>query len=63
MSIQTLSVDAAVAIRPLAAAAATGLLAKGAQYALAAVAGLKNTQLPNTLDWASRRPSGWRAAW
>ena len=41
-----------LAILPLAAAAATGLLAKGAQYALHAVAGIKNTQVRDTLDWA-----------
>ena len=41
-----------LAILPLAAAAATGLLAKGAQYALHAVAGIKNAQLRDGLDWA-----------
>ena len=47
-----LGIHVAEVLLPLAAAAATGLLAKGAQYALHAVAGIKNTQVRDALDWA-----------
>jgi len=51
-SMHTILITLVLALLPLAVAAATGLLAKGAQYALHATAGLKNQQLRDSLDWA-----------
>lgn len=44
--------DAALTVAPLALAAATGLLGKGAQYALHAVGAIKNKTIRDGLDWA-----------
>lgn len=44
--------DAALTLAPLALAAATGLLGKGAQYALHAVSAIKNKTIRDGLDWA-----------
>ncbi len=52
MNLGQIGIQAAEVLLPLAAAAATGLLGKGAQYALHAVAGIKNTQVRDALDWA-----------
>ena len=52
MSWSTGFVQVALALSPFAVGAATGLLAKGAQYALHAVSGIKNANLRNGLDWA-----------
>ena len=52
MNLGHIGIQVAEVLLPLAAAAATGLLAKGAQYALHAVAGIKNTQVRDALDWA-----------
>lgn len=45
-------VDVALAVSPFAVGAATALLAKGAQYAIHAVQGIKNKNLRDGLDWA-----------
>ena len=52
MTFYLIARDAAVAVAPFALAAATALLGKGAQYALHAVASIKNQAVRNALDWA-----------
>lgn len=44
--------DVTLTLLPFGVAAATALLGKATQYALHAVAGLKNRQLRDGLDWA-----------
>ena len=58
MSFYVIARDAVVAIAPFAVAAATGLLAKGAQYALHAVASIQNKTLRDGLDWAITTAEG-----
>ena len=50
MTFGILAMDATKTLLPLAIAAATGLIAKGAQYAMHAVGNIKNTALRSALD-------------
>lgn len=52
MALAPILTDAGKALLPLALAALTGLLAKGAQYAAHAVTGIRNQQVRQGLDWA-----------
>lgn len=52
MTFYTIARDILLGVSPLATAALTALLGKGAQYALHAVSGIKNTNLQSRLDWA-----------
>ena len=52
MTFYTFARDVLLTVAPLATAALTALLGKGAQYALHAVSGIKNKNLQSGLDWA-----------
>lgn len=54
MTLGQIAIQAAEAILPLAAAAATGLIAKGAQYAARQVSHLHSHVVQEALDWAIR---------
>ena len=55
MNWPVIELDAVRAVLPLLAAAATALVGKAAQYGLYAVAGLRNQQARDALDWALSR--------
>ncbi len=52
MTYLTIVKDIALTVSPFLLAAATGALAKGAQYALHAVSGIRNKNARDSLDWA-----------